>query len=52
MITGIGVTLMITGLLCYAVVDNFRPYCAEWKRKLINSMIVAGAIILIAGALV
>lgn len=52
MIVGIGVTLMITGLLCYAVVDNFRPHCAAWKRKVINWMIGTGAVIIIAGTLV
>lgn len=51
MIVGIGVTLTITGLLCYVVVDNFKPHCAKWKRKLVNWMIGAGVAIAIAGVL-
>jgi hypothetical protein len=49
MITGIGVTLMILGILCYVVVDNFKPECLPWKRNLINAIILAGAVLTLAG---
>ena len=49
MITGIGVTLMIMGILAYSVVDNFKPECAHWKRVVINTIIVTGAILTLMG---
>jgi hypothetical protein len=47
MITGIGVTLMITGILAYVVVDNFKPECLPWKRRVIDGIIVTGAVLTI-----
>jgi hypothetical protein len=52
MITGIGVALMITGILAYSVVDNFKPECASWKRIVINYIIAFGAILTLAGYLI
>jgi hypothetical protein len=52
MITGIGVTFMITGLLAYTVVDNFNPECKPWKYKLINGIITVGATLAIVGYIV
>ena len=52
MITGIGVTLMITGILAYVVVDNFKPECKVWKRNLINAIILTGAILTLLGYVV
>ena len=52
MITGIGVALLITGILSYVVVDSFRPECAAWKRKVINSMIGAGVVLIAVGSVV
>lgn len=49
MITGIGITLMITGLLCYVVVENFRPECAVWKKRVVNAIILSGAVLTLAG---
>lgn len=49
MITGIGITLMITGLLCYVVVENFRPECAAWKKRVVNAIILSGAVLTLAG---
>lgn len=49
MITGIGVTLMITGILCYVVVENFRPECASWKKRLVNAIILSGAVLTLVG---
>lgn len=45
MMTGIGVTLMITGILAYVVVDNLRPECKRWKRRVIDALIVIGAVL-------
>lgn len=52
MIVGIGVALLITGILSYLVVDSFKPECAEWKRKVINSIIGVGAVLVIVGSFV
>lgn len=49
MIIGIGVTLIITGLLLYSVVDNFKPECAQWKKVVINSIIGVGLALVIIG---
>lgn len=49
MIVGIGVTLMIMGILCYVVVENFRPECLPWKKILIDGIIFLGALMTIAG---
>ena len=49
MITGIGVTLLITGLLAHVVVDNIRPYCLPWKKNLINAFIAIGIGLTVAG---
>lgn len=49
MIVGIGVTLMITGILCYVVVENFKPECMPWKKHLINAIILSGAVLVISG---
>lgn len=49
MMVGIGVSLMITGILAYSVVDNFKPECKPWKRHLINAIIVAGAVLTLSG---
>lgn len=52
MITGVGVTLMIMGLLAYVVVDNFKPECKPWKQKFINTLITIGATLAIVGYVV
>lgn len=49
MMVGIGVSLMITGILAYSVVDNFKPECKPWKRNVINAIIVAGAVLTLSG---
>lgn len=49
MITGIGVTLLITGLLAHVVVDNIKPYCMPWKKNLINAIIAIGAGLTVVG---
>ncbi len=49
MITGIGVTLLITGILCYVVVENFKPECMPWKKIVIDGIILLGALLTIAG---
>lgn len=49
MITGIGVTLLITGILCYVVVENFKPQCMPWKKIVIDGIILLGALLTIAG---
>lgn len=49
MITGIGVTLLITGILCYVVVENLNPNCLPWKKIVIDGLIMAGALLTIAG---
>jgi hypothetical protein len=49
MITGIGVTLLITGLLAYVVVENINPNCLPWKKIVIDSLIFIGALLTIAG---
>jgi hypothetical protein len=45
MMTGIGVTLMITGLLAFTAVENFKPECLPWKRNLIFAISLTGAVI-------
>ena len=45
MMTGIGVTLMILGILAFTVVDNIKPQCLPWKRDLIFVISLAGAAI-------
>jgi hypothetical protein len=49
MMVGIGVSLMITGVLAYTVVDNLKPECKPWKRNVINAIIVAGAVLTLSG---
>lgn len=49
MITGIGVTLIIMGILAYVVVDNFKPECLPWKKRLIDAIILCGAILTLVG---
>ena len=49
MMTGIGVTLLITGILCYVVVENFKPECLPWKKIVIDGIIMLGALLTIAG---
>jgi hypothetical protein len=49
MITGIGVTLIIMGILAYVVVDNFKPECLPWKKRLIDAIILSGAVLTLAG---
>jgi hypothetical protein len=51
MMTGIGVTLLITGVLAYSVTDNFKPDCAVWKRLVINCIIAVGVLLTIVGHL-
>jgi hypothetical protein len=45
MMTGIGVTLMILGILAFTVVDNIKPQCLPWKRNLIFAISLSGAAI-------
>jgi len=52
MITGIGVSLLITGILAYIVADTFKPACAPWKRRVIDGIIVSGAVLTIMGYIV
>ena len=49
MMTGIGVTLLIMGILAYVVVENFKPECLPWKKILIDSIIFLGAILTLVG---
>lgn len=49
MITGIGVTLLITGILAYVVVENINPNCLPWKKILIDGLILIGALMTIVG---
>jgi hypothetical protein len=42
MITGIGISLAITGLLALIVVDNFKPECSEFKKNVIKALIIMG----------
>jgi hypothetical protein len=49
MITGIGVTLLITGILCYVVVENLNPNCLPWKKILIDFLIMLGAVLTLVG---
>lgn len=49
MITGIGVTLLIMGILAYVVVENFKPECLPWKKILIDGIIILGALLTLAG---
>jgi hypothetical protein len=49
MITGIGVTLMILGILAFTAVDNLKPQCLPWKRNLIFAISLAGAALTILG---
>jgi hypothetical protein len=49
MIIGIGTALMITGILAYSVVDNFKPECEPWKRLVINCIITLGATLTLMG---
>ena len=49
MITGIGVTLLIMGILCYVVVENINPNCLPWKKIVIDGIILIGALLTIAG---
>jgi hypothetical protein len=51
MMTGIGVSLMITGIIAYSVADNFKPDCAPWKRRVINVIITLGATLTLMGYL-
>jgi hypothetical protein len=51
MMTGIGVSLMITGVIAYSVADNFKPDCAPWKRMVINVIITLGATLTLMGYL-
>ena len=51
MMTGIGVSLMITGIIAYSVADNFKPDCAPWKRMVINVLITLGATLTLMGYL-
>jgi hypothetical protein len=51
MMTGIGVSLMITGIIAYSVADNFKPECASWKRIVINCIITLGATLTLMGYL-
>jgi hypothetical protein len=47
MITGIGFSLVITGLLTLIVVDNFKPECSELKKNVIKALIITGATLMI-----
>jgi uncharacterized membrane protein len=49
MITGLGVTLMILGILAFTVVDNFKPECLPWKRNLLFAISLSGAVLTILG---
>jgi len=49
MIIGIGVSLMITGILAYVVADTFKPTCAPWKRRVIDGIFAAGAVLTFVG---
>jgi len=51
MMTGIGVTLLITGILAYSVTDTFKPDCALWKRLVINCIIAVGVLLTVVGYL-
>lgn len=48
MILGVGVTLLILGILCYVIVENFKPECMPWKKILIDGIIFLGALLTIA----
>jgi hypothetical protein len=42
MITSLGVSLAITGLLALVVVDNFKPECSEFKKIIIKTLVILG----------
>jgi hypothetical protein len=52
MITSLGVSLTITGLLALVVVDNFKPECSEFKKMIIKVLIILGMGMTITGLFV
>ena len=52
MITSLGVSLAITGLLVLVVVDNFKPECREFKKTVIKTLVILGVGMMVIGMFV
>jgi hypothetical protein len=52
MITNLGVSLTITGLLALIVVDNFKPECSEFKKMVNKILIILGMGMTVTGIFV